>query len=1280
MSFGGHIVRTDSDTQNAGGDALLIEEKDLSVLQKPLDAIGKYCAGDFVSLSAVMTLEQSHLSRNISECDKEDSFSTLAILSHENMSPRKVQFLQCETHNNICISEQNPQNIDSMNTTSKQFLNDTESCDSYQSYLMEYVNQTNYRIFVSSQLRNYNNCVTNCRPAEEHFIKLDSSVKKNAAFVKKLKTFTGSQIDLLLRDMTVLNLSKYISEVATALVEAKLKMVDVWPAVKLCNILHLTYPDFKTCLLDSWQKALNLKKEEKIENQAKLRVDLRFYSELINVGIFLLKESLPLLGNILTILTVSDREQHYNANIIYSFCINCGDDFAGLIPRKLKTLLEKYGFPVPCFDLLPKEKQQNVRALFIDYYDTLCSHRFKEYTELQTYIKRNNKILQTKGQLSKERKEKLEELKTSFDSLEVRTRKFAEILDVDVPTLPEIKMMKQDNIRSNENEEVLLSTNIWEDDETKNFYENIINLKDFLPGLQISNVENNSGLVEEAMDSDSEDNFNVDDDEPLMDIDDDDNDIMSTKVQVDSFLKNLSLCVNRELIDNACIDFIKFNTKSNRKKMIKTLLNVPRTRLDLVPMYSRFVATINIIAPDVGTELCQHLKQSFKYHVRKKDQMKIETKIKIVHFIAELVKFRIYSIPEALHCLKILIQDFTHHHIEMCCHLVESCGRYLLKHPESCNRMKVYLDQIIRKKCVLALDSRHVMMIENAYYCVYPPETCNFICKMIVPEYEFLKKILYQDMAKNNVEKILCFMRKIDWSRCDVSAYAIKCLTYGFRIKFLNIGCLANLVAGLTTYQEFVGPMVVDGVLEDIQLGMELNFPKYNQRRVAMIRYFGELYNYKLIESCNVFQVLYSLITFGVTWDHNIYSAIDPPNNLNRIRLVCVLLDCCGNYFVTGHSRRKLDTYLVFLQHYYWFKYSHPIWNVDFPFPSNISQLMKEILGLSHNVQFLSSVEESAMTVKRLCDEYASENLFLLNICKSHSIEDVTLNTFGYGIMSNCNNSESELFDQVDLEEPNILSSNSESEISIQALSSLHTSSESLSLTLTETLEKHAYDKNTDGITARRFSDETCNIIWETEETVPDNIDRYDSSKELDHKGTYNESELVNINLPLKSVQEDSTEDNEFKIAFEQMVSGNMQERMQEVKPRQIDIAVPLHVRANSKKTYEQIRNEDSDCDIVNFILMLKRGNKQIYKHIYVPINSDMALHLKNQEETERLEKERVKHLTLCMSARLEEEEYQEIITKTRKSDGTNFEKRQRYHHQKGVPDSDLIFGSKKMK
>jgi regulator of nonsense transcripts 2 len=69
-------------------------------------------------------------------------------------------------------------------------------------------------------------------------------------------------------------------------------------------------------LLAAWQKSLGFKKDEKISNSSKLRVDLRLYSDLISVGIFSLKDSLSLLGSVLMTLVAMDKEDHSHIAII----------------------------------------------------------------------------------------------------------------------------------------------------------------------------------------------------------------------------------------------------------------------------------------------------------------------------------------------------------------------------------------------------------------------------------------------------------------------------------------------------------------------------------------------------------------------------------------------------------------------------------------------------------------------------------------------------------------------------------------------------------------------------------------------------------------------------------------------------------------------------------------------------------------------------------------------------------------------------------------------------
>ena len=140
-------------------------------------------------------------------------------------------------------------------------------------FLQDYVKEMEQRLATKEEIRTSN--VNATRPPDSYFSKLDSSLKRNTTFVKKLRNFSAPQLDSFLKDMSTLNLTKYVSEVATALVDAKLKMTDIGPAIKACSFLHQTYAEFSIHFFENWQKNLSLKVGEKIANPSKLRVDLR---------------------------------------------------------------------------------------------------------------------------------------------------------------------------------------------------------------------------------------------------------------------------------------------------------------------------------------------------------------------------------------------------------------------------------------------------------------------------------------------------------------------------------------------------------------------------------------------------------------------------------------------------------------------------------------------------------------------------------------------------------------------------------------------------------------------------------------------------------------------------------------------------------------------------------------------------------------------------------------------------------------------------------------------
>ena len=66
------------------------------------------------------------------------------------------------------------------------------------------------------------------------------------------------------------------------------------------------------------------------------------------------------------------------------------------------------------------------------------------------------------------------------------------------------------------------------------------------------------------------------------------------------------------------MEFCYLNSKSNRKKLVRALFNVPRTSLELLPYYSRMVATLSTSMKDVSSILLQMLEEEFNFLINKK--------------------------------------------------------------------------------------------------------------------------------------------------------------------------------------------------------------------------------------------------------------------------------------------------------------------------------------------------------------------------------------------------------------------------------------------------------------------------------------------------------------------------------------------------------------------------------------------------------------------------------------------------------------------------------------
>ena len=163
-----------------------------------------------------------------------------------------------------------------------------------------------------------------------------------------------------------------------------------------------------------------------------------------------------------------------------------------------------------------------------------------------------------------------------------------------------------------------------------------------------------------------------------------------------------------------------------------------------------------------------------------------------------------------------------------------------------------------------------------------------------------------------------------------------------------KIDCVAALTQGLHVVHN-VGVRMVDDVCEEIRLGLEEEDFTQDQRRLAYVKFLGELYTYQVIGSQVVFDTLYLFITYGLTDDESEFylqnqnqgQAGDEKNSDNnnsesnnkpnpnwlsrsdihwkycfRAQLCCELLQTCGVYLRSGKLRSRCDRFLLYFQRF----------------------------------------------------------------------------------------------------------------------------------------------------------------------------------------------------------------------------------------------------------------------------------------------------------------------------------------------------------------------------
>ncbi|PPQ79942.1 hypothetical protein CVT25_003014 [Psilocybe cyanescens] len=883
----------------------------------------------------------------------------------------------------------------------------------------------------------------NTTPIVQETARLDSSLKRHTALIKRIRqSMANENRDQIMKDIESLTLEKYVDELAGGIIEglARCKTEkDAWASVEIISALHRRFSKtFTPALVSHLSAAISApsraslatltpeqREKEDSSRVARQRPIIRVCSELALVGI--IKDAPDRSGAEWVMKAVkellSNDPSLSSLPLLTTFLKSYSRPFLGIVPpapsKQIASNTEpgslsnhvQEGEDGQFLPMLQEEEElveQDIRDRFKrmceGYFDNVCKKLIIEHKRLQEQDKRNHEAYIRSGEIFEDRQQAYEKMTKSYEKLLSSCQSLSELLYLPLPPLPTASQ-KSDSILIGSNtmhlngdaEEIITTGGKWEDEEERRFFEDIQDLKDFVPssvlGVEEEIEEDSKEIEQERAEKEKEEVRKLE--EELERLGDTQNQTEANKTRFDeppeddlptptpgtpkantpplspqlapqgpsqlltALLVRLPDATNRVLIDQAAIDFAFLNSKAARKRLTRFMAQVQKSRTDLLPHYSRLIATLNKYMPDIGADIVAFLDEEFRYLQRKKNVVK-ELAENII-FLSNLTKFRVVPPHIILHMFKVCLDDFSGTNVENIALLLEGCGRFLLRSTDTSERFSTMLELMRRKQSMQHFDQRQLLLLENAYYQCNPPERAPRQEKIRAPTELFIRHLIYDVLAKKTIDKVLKLLRKLDWENEDVKRYLHKGFTKPWKIKYSNIGLLAMLTYDLQRYRPAFAIAVVDQVLEDVRRGLEQNVYSTNQRRLATMKYLGELYIYRLLSSGIVFDTLWSLVTFGHPDGRpmpNQAIPLDMPDDFFRVRLVCVLLDTCGMCFDRGTQKKKLDNFITFFQYYIHCKEPLPM-DVDF-------MLSDSLEAVRPKLEIAKTIEQAAIAVDEM--------------------------------------------------------------------------------------------------------------------------------------------------------------------------------------------------------------------------------------------------------------------------------------------------------------------------
>ena len=1034
--------------------------------------------------------------------------------------------------------------------------------------------------------------------------KLDTSIKKNTGFIKKLrKGFTKENKNSLLKDIGDISLEKYLSEIITTINEVTSnisnKNDEILTAIEVISAMHqrfnanFTVEFFGLFLTNFTNPTEELSDKDENFRINKLKGNLKVLTELYLLNVFRTEdmiESRDILPFYLQkkihrkepfIFSVLKEMLNYKFKLGYTLSV--GTVFVKSYPSFFDNQDSSWDM------FIKNEELKNLLQSLFKAFSEAVITRMIELTKNTAKLMKEHKKCQIRtGKLKDEYIEEYDLLIPILEKFKTAAEIFAPLFNIELPeTSSELNTEDEENEPESMivTQVVPVNERVWESEDMRIFYE-------VLPDI--------SSVATQSSDSDSSSGINAN--------------------RLNNFFERLEIVESKEQVDKLSESYWKssLDNKATRNRLLKFFIETQDW--SKINLYARFVATNTPYMPELANELIEYLDNGFRHQLHTN-----KINVKNIIFYCHMIKFRLIPIFMIFHKIRTLIINLhVPNNVEILTIFFEHSGKFLLNYPEYKVHMESMVNLLRNKMKEKQFTMNFKSALDNILNLLYPPsvKSLNDTAKEN-PQQLFYRVLVRKELANFETKQTLILLREANWEDKAVYQTMFTLFSTPEKVSYQNIPMLTKLLDGLYVYHRKFVIEIIDQILENIDEGLEIDDFSENSQRVAQVRYMTEIFNLEMIKSSVVLDVLYQIIRYGYKQNMPFPQSMNPSdltNNYFRIQLVSTILLNITR-FPTVFTK-QLKTLLRFFEFYTFTKAQ--------PLPMETKFKIEDVYskyGAMLNFERSGSLEESAARFQSLImSTNKNTKTTMIPNPSSAATSCNAQNIRNNSIIDDASTEDSEGDDDDDNDEGRHSDEEDDSESESDAdMVNLSEGSDVTDDSEEESDDSSDSDSDSD-------SEESSDDSDTTDEEEED-FDDIEADKDAEAKRIYAEYETK-----LQNAEEQKAQD-ELEKQFEKLMSDSLDERKSE-KNASNNMPVISATGTNDrpkrmllKKSVLQTRpSSDTTDKKIAFTFLSKSGKKTSSRILELPTDVKFVNSVLEEEERVKNEREKIKNIVLKQS------------------------------------------------